>query len=165
MHVVLPEIDGRIFAGAVAFKERAEGDPAFAPIVSRSVSDRVEAAADLAAAWVRLRRTAAPERRVALIVANYPNRDGRLANGVGLDTPESCAVILEALRAEGYRLDGAPETSAALMALLGSGPTNDLVARPGRRGGISWPLDAYRAAYRTLPDATPRSRRDPLGRA
>ena len=29
----------------------------------------------------------ASERRVAIVLANYPNRDGRLANGVGLDTP------------------------------------------------------------------------------
>ena len=27
------------------------------------------------------------DRRVALVLANYPNRDGRIGNGVGLDTP------------------------------------------------------------------------------
>ena len=42
MHVVLPEVDGRIFSGAVAFKEGDAGGP----IVSRSVPDRVEAAAE-----------------------------------------------------------------------------------------------------------------------
>ncbi|MDB5557860.1 MAG: hydrogenobyrinic acid a,c-diamide cobaltochelatase, partial [Enterovirga sp.] len=70
MQVVLPEVDGRIFAGAIAFKERPPGAPSFAPPVSRPLADRVEAAADLASAWIRLRRAAAPERRVALIVAN-----------------------------------------------------------------------------------------------
>ena len=151
MHVVLPEVDGRIFAGAVAFKEGSAGGP----IESRSVPDRVDAVADLAAAWVRLRRTPAAERRVGIVFANYPNRDGRLANGVGLDTPESCAVLLEALRNEGYRLDRAPEAAADLMALLTDGPTNDLgrrrTRRIGRGAGVRWPLDAYREAYARLP--------------
>ncbi|TDR94574.1 cobaltochelatase subunit CobN [Enterovirga rhinocerotis] len=154
IHVVLPEVDGRIFAGAVAFKEGEAGGP----VVSRSVPDRIAAAADLAAAWVRLRRAAPGDRRVALVLANYPNRDGRLANGVGLDTPESTAMLLAALREEGYRLDAAPETSADLMALLTSGPTNDLARRRsgriGRGAGVRWPLDAYRAAYAMLPEET-----------
>lgn len=154
MHVVLPEVDGRIFAGAVAFKEGDAGGP----IVSRSVPDRIEAAADLAAAWVRLRRTPAPERRLAIVLANYPNRDGRLGNGVGLDTPESCAGLLDALRGAGYRLDEAPATSADLMTLLTAGPTNDLdrrkAGRIGHDAGVQWPLDAYRAAFATLPAET-----------
>ena len=154
MHVVLPEVDGRIFAGAVAFKEGEAGGP----VVSRSVPDRIEAAADLAAAWARLRRTEATERRVALVFANYPNRDGRLANGVGLDTPESAAILLAALREAGYRLDEAPATSPDLMTLLTEGPTNDLARRrAGRIGsgvGVRWPLDDYRAVYGTLPEET-----------
>lgn len=153
MNVVLPEIDGRIFAGAVAFKERPSPGETFAPVRSRPVADRIEAAADLAAAWARLRRTPPHEKRVALVVANYPNRDGRLANGVGLDTPESCIVLAQALRAAGYRLDGAPEDAAALMALLQAGPTNHLACRARRQGGVAWPLEAYRAAYARLSEA------------
>ena len=45
--------------------------------------------AALAAAWARLGATPVAERRVAIVLANYPNRDGRIANGVGLDTPAS----------------------------------------------------------------------------
>lgn len=151
MNVVLPEIDGRIFAGAVAFKER---DGPGGQVRSRPVPDRVEAAADLAAAWVRLRRAGPETRRVALVVANYPNRDGRLANGVGLDTPESCAVLLTAMGEAGYRTDGAPADARALMDLLQAGPTNALDGRAARRGGVSWRLAAYRAAYARLPGAT-----------
>ncbi len=151
MNVVLPEIDGRIFAGAVAFKER---DGPGGQVRSRPVPDRVEAAADLAAAWVRLRRASPSTRRVALVVANYPNRDGRLANGVGLDTPESCAVLLAAMRQAGYATQGAPADSRALMDLLQAGPTNALAEREARQGGTTFPLSAYRAAYAHLPEAT-----------
>ena len=153
MHVVLPEVDGRIFAGAVAFKEPAPMAAGFSAQINRSVPDRIEAVADLAAAWVRLRRAQPGERRVALVVANYPNRDGRLANGVGLDTPASCITLFAVLRAEGYDVAGAPEDSPGLMTLLGAGPTNELDRRSLRTGGVTWPVDAYRAAYASMPAA------------
>ena len=38
---------------------------------------------------------------MALVLANYPNRDGRIANGVGLDTP---AEIIGAYGADTARL-------------------------------------------------------------
>jgi cobaltochelatase CobN len=101
MHVVLPEVDGRIFANVIAFKERGESGTGFAPTTFRPVDDRVAATADLARAWVRLRRTPSPQRRVAIVLANYPSRDGRLANGVGLDTPQSLIDVLGAMRSAG----------------------------------------------------------------
>ena len=110
MHVVLPEVDGRIFANAIAFKERGESLAGFAPTTFQPVADRVDATADLALAWVRLRRVEPAARRVALVLANYPNRDGRLANGVGLDTPQSLIDVLAAMRGEGYLVVEAPMT-------------------------------------------------------
>jgi len=153
MHVVLPEVDGRIFASAIAFKERGESDGGFAPTLLKPVPDRIDAAADLAQAWIRLRRTAIAERRVALILANYPNRDGRLANGVGLDTPQSLVGIIGAMQGAGYVAPDMPATSAAMMTLLQDGPTNALPDRAARSGGMTWPLAAYRAAYAGLPAA------------
>ncbi len=67
---------------------------------------------------------------MAIVLANYPNRDGRLANGVGLDTPASVAAMLGALREAGYRVEGAPADGAALMARLHGRP-DELAARPG----------------------------------
>ena len=55
MNVVLPEVDGRIFANVIAFKERGESDTGFAPTTFRPVEDRIAATANLARAWVRLR--------------------------------------------------------------------------------------------------------------
>ncbi len=152
MHVVLPEVDGRIFGHAIAFKERAEETHAgFAPTVYRPLPDRVAATAALAASWIKLRRTPPSERCVAIILANYPNRDGRLANGVGLDTPESLAGALAAMREAGYAIDDAPADAPTLMQLLQDGPTNVLDGRALRHGGASWPLPDYEAAFATLP--------------
>ncbi|MGO4711767.1 cobaltochelatase subunit CobN [Bradyrhizobium sp. 2TAF24] len=152
MHVVLPEVDGRVFAHAIAFKEKAAAaDGAFAPTMLRAVADRVAATAELAARWVALRRAAPTERRVALVLANYPNRDGRLANGVGLDTPESLIGILQAMRQAGYDAGAAPGDNAAMMRRLQAGPTNDLADRAARHGGVRWPLTDYAQAFAQLP--------------
>ncbi|HEY3030889.1 MAG TPA: cobaltochelatase subunit CobN, partial [Bradyrhizobium sp.] len=157
MHVVLPEVDGRIFANAVAFKERGENGSGFAPTTFQPVDDRIDATADLALAWVRLRRTERPRRRIALVLANYPNRDGRLANGVGLDTPQSLVDVIGAMRAEGYAVGDAPDDAAAMMRILQDGPTNALVSRPLRSGGEAWPVDRYQAAFAALPDSAQRA--------
>src|SRR4029077_6085330 len=98
MNVSLPEIDGRIFSRAVSFKAPLGRDPETeADLVGyRPVADRVAFVADLARNWVRLRRKRPAERRIAIILANYPNRDGRIGNGVGLDTPQSAINLLRA---------------------------------------------------------------------
>jgi cobaltochelatase CobN len=89
MNVALPEVDGRIITRAVSFKSEASPDPLteHARVAHRPVPDRIDLTARLAAAWTRLRRAPPSDRRVALILANYPTRDGRIGNGVGLDTP------------------------------------------------------------------------------
>lgn len=135
MNIVLPEVDGRILAGAVAFKAEARFDPLTeCPIVGHEPDPAgIAFAADLARAWATLARTPSGQTRIGLILANYPNRDGRIGNGVGLDTPASAAGILQSLKAEGYDIGRAPLTGQALMTGLVNGPTND---RDGEGGEI-----------------------------
>ncbi len=143
MNVAMPEVDGRILSRAVSFKTLRARDPLTeADIVDyKPKPDRIEFVAALAASWVRLRRTSASERRVALVLANYPNRDARIGNGVGLDTPASTVEVLTALAEAGYRVDGRPADGAVLMARLLSGPTN---AAADRVATVTLPLDRYR---------------------
>ncbi len=153
MNVALPEVDGRVLARAVAFKSEARYDAATqTSVVSyKPVADRVRFAARLAAGWARLARADADQHRVAIVLANYPNRDGRLANGVGLDTPAGTVNLLRALGEAGGRIDGMPADGAALIALLQSGPTNE--DDPAREGGETLALDRYMAALDELPRA------------
>jgi cobaltochelatase CobN len=165
MHVVLPEVDGRIFAHAIAFKERGESEAGFVPTKFRPVGDRIAATAELARAWVRLRRTPSHQRHVAMILANYPSRDGRLANGVGLDTPQSLIDVLGAMRGEGYAIENLPGDAASMMQLLQAGPTNALGERDVRSGGVSWQVADYKAAFAELPDNVQRAVEGRWGRA
>ena len=61
MHVVLPELDGRVLAGVVAFKAPSEtlAELAFAGLANQPEPDRIDAVADRIAAWVHLQQHAA----------------------------------------------------------------------------------------------------------
>jgi len=153
MQVVLPEVDGRITVRPVAFKESAAADPETGLVRARYVADAdgAEAAARLAAGWVRLARTPPARRRIALVLANYPSRDGRIANGVGLDTPNSAVRVLRWLAQAGLRVGPVPPDGDFLVRALLAGPTN---ARP-REGTVraALSLSRYLELFARLPEA------------
>ena len=153
MNVALPEVDGRIITRAISFKGQAYFDEATeCPIATyQARGDRIEFVAALATAWAKLRGKAPAERRVALILANYPNKDGRLANGVGLDTPAGTVHVLNLLAEAGYRLHNAPADAKALMDAMMAGPTNWLSDRAVRTGGVDLSYADYQIAYGQLP--------------
>lgn len=153
MNVALPEVDGRILSRAISFKGEAFFDAATeCPIATyRAIGDRVDFVTKLAANWALLRFTPASQRRIALILANYPNKDGRLANGVGLDTPAATVHTLNLLAEAGYSVINPPVDSDALMRAVMAGPTNWLTDRADREGGETLPLDVYLAHFNALP--------------
>jgi cobaltochelatase CobN len=128
MHVALPELDGRVIGRAISFKQDTGRDEATqCPLLTYAPApERIRWTAALAARWARLRSIPPQQRRIAFILANYPNRDARLGNGVGLDVPASTLNILHALRAAGYDTGSRlPDSGDALMKALAKGPTND----------------------------------------
>jgi cobaltochelatase CobN len=153
MNVALPEVDGRIISRAVSFKSVQSHNPLMETevVVYEPVGDRINFVADLAANWVHLRRKPVAERCVALILANYPTRDGRLANGVGLDTPASCVEILKALQSKGYQVGRIPETGDELIRWLTAGVTNDPEGRELRPVRQSLSVGEYGRYFVTLP--------------
>ena len=100
MNVVLPELDGRIITRAISFKEETQRSEAlqFTRLVHTPDELRIRFVADLAAAWVRLRRLPRRDRRLACILSDYPAKAGRAAYAVGLDTPQSLQEIAARLR-------------------------------------------------------------------
>ncbi|MBB3692857.1 cobaltochelatase subunit CobN [Sphingomonas sp. BK580] len=104
MHVVLPEVDGRIFAGVASFKDAGARDPAleFARRAHQPDEERVGAIADRVAGWVALGRKPCRERRVALVLSTYPGKSYQHAHAVGLDPLASADAMLSDLAAAGY---------------------------------------------------------------
>lgn len=135
MHVVLPEVDGRLFAGVASFKEAQEPDAhlEFSRYVHRPEPKRVRAIAARVAAWHRLAQTPKAARRPALVLSTYPGRGWNLAHAVGLDAVASAEAILEDLKTDGYDVT-AHVTGTELQ---------------GAR--LVWPFADYRAALDTLP--------------
>ncbi len=127
MNVALPEVDGRIITRAISFKsvDQWRSELQSDLVVYEPEPSRVDWLAELALNFVRCGQTPKQNRKIALILANYPNKDGRLANGVGLDTPLSCVRLLHALQSQGYRVENLPLDGDELIDYLTSGKTND----------------------------------------
>ena len=136
MHVVLPEVDGRIFAGVASFKEEGtrDGELEIALAAHRPEADRIEAIADRAAAWVSLAKTPPAAQSLALVLSTYPGKDWQMAHAVGLDALASAEAILSDLSGVGYQIEPGLDLSGDLA-----------------HQTMAWPLEEYLSALETLP--------------
>ncbi|WP_371347117.1 cobaltochelatase subunit CobN [Ancylobacter sp. IITR112] len=146
MHVVLPELDGRVLAGALSFKapQETQAVPGFAALVNAPVPDRVAQVAARVAALVRLRQTPRGERRVTVLMPDYAGAPGRTGWAVGLDVPASVRALLADMGAAGYRVENVPGDEKALVECVSATARHD-----GAHTVLS--LAAYRAHLATLP--------------
>ncbi|MCW6036724.1 cobaltochelatase subunit CobN [Spirulina subsalsa FACHB-351] len=165
MNVALPEVDGRVITRAISFKSVASwnADLETDVVVYQPRCDRLQFVANCAKRWVDLKQTPPQDRKIALILANYPNKDGRIANGVGLDTPASCVGILRALQDAGYDLgcnlsesnlsesNLLPTSGDDLIHKLVSYSTNDIESQGLRPVQQTLSQEIYRAYFATLP--------------
>lgn len=142
MQVALPEFDGRLSGFPISFKEEEPAIDGFAERRAVPYAGGIAALADRAAGWLRLAALSRSERRIAMVLSDYPARGGRAGFAVGLDTPESARAIAADLAAAGYAGGDLPE-AGALMTALTEGPA-----------GFCVPLADYRAWLDGLPAAT-----------
>ena len=153
LQVVLPELDGRLTTRVAAFKEWTASDPNLGTALHRTEADpqRLDWICELVERWIELARTPVALRRVALVLANYPTRNARLANGVGLDTPASVVLMLRWLSETGYALEEPlPADGDGLIQRLLAGRTND--PESGHRPPLTHlPLTSYLSWYGSLP--------------
>jgi cobaltochelatase CobN len=129
MHVVLPELDGRILAGAISFKAGENS----ASLVNQPEPDRIEAVADRIAAFLRLKATPRTEREIVILMPDYPSAPGRTGYAVGLDVPQSVLGMLHDLSKAGYSVAHIPETP------------RDLLDRMAEKSS-AYPISSYRPA-------------------
>jgi cobaltochelatase CobN len=136
MHVVLPEVDGRVFAGVVSFKSASDRDPdlQFAHLAHRPDDERVAAVAARLAAWQRLAAKPPSEKQLTIVLSNYPGRPHQIAHAVGLDALASVEALLSDLGNGGFDVEPARALGAALL-----------------KRELTWSLADYRAAFSRLP--------------
>lgn len=138
MHVVLPEVDGRLFAGVVSFKSAATRDPdlQFSHLAHRPDEERVKAVAARVAAWRRLAETPAADKQLAIVLSNYPGRPHQIAHAVGLDALASVEALMSDLAEAGF--DVAPVHALGEMLL---------------KQQLTWNVADYRTALSRLPQS------------
>lgn len=136
MHVVLPEVDGRLFAGVVSFKSAAERDLdlQFSHLAHRAEEERVKAVAARVAAWRRLAERPTAEKRVAIVLSNYPGRPHQIAHAVGLDALASVEALMSDLAEAGFDVAPAHALGETLL-----------------KQNLTWSVAEYRAALSRLP--------------
>jgi cobaltochelatase CobN len=142
MYAVLPELDGRLLTRAISFKEESAAHPAlqYGCVRHRPDAGRIAYVARLAAAWARLGETPRHERRLAMILSDYPAREGRAGYAVGLDTAESAARIGALLAGAGFDAGSGVRAADVEAMLNGAGG-----------GDLRIPLADYRAWLSELP--------------
>ncbi|KXX68382.1 cobaltochelatase subunit CobN [Flammeovirga sp. SJP92] len=153
MNIALPEVDGKIITSVIAFKEAKEKDQLtdseivyFEPHV-----EGCQFVAEHAKAWIQLGDKENKQKNVAVILPNYPSKNSRLANGVGLDTPASTVEILNALKNSGYDLgENVPEGTEELMELLTENVTNELESLSYKSAEIKIKEEEFYTHYNQL---------------
>ncbi len=128
LQVVLPELDGRITSKPCAFKCIDEESKNLSTVIykNKPYMPGISWVVSHAYKWIELKNHVASKRKVCITLANYPIRDGRIANGVGLDTPKSLLNVLKWLQENHYDLGKTqiPNTPTDLIKLILSGRTN-----------------------------------------
>ena len=120
--VVHPEFDGQIISVPCASNEYKEGGIRY----YHSIKDRALRIADMAIMWGRLRHIENKDRKVAILLYQYPPKNADAGGAAGLDTFASVVNILNRMKADGYDVgDHIPETPKELVDILLSGLTND----------------------------------------
>jgi magnesium chelatase subunit H len=128
--VAIPELDGA--AGPIVFGGRSDGAGAPCTGCERSCvfdgvaegrdmhvcSERAEMLAERTLNLVRLRRAARAERKVAVVLFNFPPNAGNTGTAAYLSVFESLHRTLAAMKAEGYAVDVPADVDALRKAIV-----------------------------------------------
>jgi cobaltochelatase CobN len=154
LSVALPEFDGNVVTHPISGKERTddEADIGTAPKQHFPIDDRVDHATRLAVNWARLRHRPNPDKRVAVVLHNYPPSDDGIGTAFGLDSPASTLSLLDELAARGYDLGGGWTAGAGTGGIDGDTPTGGVDSGAPTRPDSGQALVERLTAQLTLDD-------------
>ncbi|AFK20891.1 cobaltochelatase subunit CobN (plasmid) [Haloferax mediterranei ATCC 33500] len=127
LSVSLPEFDGNVITHPISGKERMEDEAGVgsAPKQHFPIEDRIDHVARLAVNWAKLRYLPNDEKKVAVVLHNYPPSDDGIGTAFGLDSPASTVNLLSELQNRGYTVGDVPTDGQALIDTLTSQLTLD----------------------------------------
>ncbi len=114
MQIVLPELDGRLLTTSISFKSQTAMLPGldFSRVINMPDPEGIALAADRVLGWARLSSTPSADRRIAIVLSDYPGAGGgQIGHAVGLDSFASLSAILHDLAEAGYGTGPIPDSS------------------------------------------------------
>ncbi|MDD4270190.1 MAG: cobaltochelatase subunit CobN [Pirellulaceae bacterium] len=155
--IVSPEFSGLIEPTVIAGRQPVTnpntGQDYFRTVL---IDDNYRWQVRRALAWATLRRTAAADRRIAILYYNHSGGKQNIGASY-LNVTASLEAILADLAARGYRVEGAIDRQAIVDSMLAVGRNAGQWA-PGeldalvRKGAVLWPVEEYLAYYDRLPE-------------
>lgn len=141
--VALPEVEGAI-----------------EPIISATVDDsentdiivldeRIKKKATRIAKWIRLKHTPNSEKKIAILIYNYPPGEENVGNAAYLDVFSSLEILLKNLKKAGYRVE--TKSKDELVSFVGELLVNSPKWKLPAKDSPKIPLNKYLEFYRTLP--------------
>ena len=129
MQIIIPEFDGRIISRPCSFKEvLAINEDLCTEITNYRIDESgIDWVINFVKNYITLQSLSNNEKKISLVISNYPVKNGRIGNGVGLNTPNSIIQILKWLQYEGYEIGDTqlPSNSKELMSKIIKSRTND----------------------------------------
>mgnify|MGYP005836334017 CR=1 FL=1 len=137
MNIALPELDGAaepmIYGGPIVDRDK------FVPL-----QEELTITARRMARHVRLHRKANADKKIALVLFNFPPNLGNAGTAMYLDVFESVYRLLQALQAEGYQVD-LPDSTDALRKMVVEGNATQFGTDCNVAAQL--PLDDYRRLF------------------
>lgn len=148
MHVVLPEVDGRICSGVASFKEPSVKDPEleFARFAHQPKQERIEAIVRRVKAHINLQMKPNAKKSPAFILSTYPGKPWQMAHAVGLDALASVKQMINDLARAGYKIESKPHLEKELQTTK-----------------VNWSLCEYNTELQKLPIFLQKSLKDAWG--
>ncbi len=113
IQVVLPELDGKISTTAIGFKKEENNQIKYEPY-----QKGIDLVTNRVTGWINLSRKNNYDKKIAIILSNYPGVSGQEGHAVGLDSFASLENILQWLKENGYQTGSMIPSSKNLTQIL-----------------------------------------------
>ena len=153
--IVMPELDGRIEMMTVGcmqnlgYSEEIHSDV----LEVASISHHIDFIVERVKKWLNLRIKENSEKKIAIIIYNYPPSEDKIGNAAYLDVSESVRNLISLLIQEGYNFENIPENKNLADLFIESGTLNNSkYINVNNFKGILWSNDEYSNYFNQLPE-------------
>ncbi|MBN1802550.1 MAG: cobaltochelatase subunit CobN [Candidatus Lokiarchaeota archaeon] len=152
--IVMPELDGRIEMMTVGcmhnlgHSEEIDSDV----LEVRPITPNIEFSICRAKKWLDLRLKENSEKKIAILIYNYPPSEDKIGNAAYLDVSESINYLIDVLIKEGYQIDKLPKNKNLSDIFIEKGILNNAkYTNADNFDGMLWSWEEYLVYFNQLP--------------